>query len=99
MVTDADVNRLFNESEFADSRYFESVLAELTYAGGDPVVRLHPIDLRYGTPLTESGVPRIADPDLGRAILERLAAMSRPFGTTIEIRDGVGCAGRGHVQT
>ena len=99
MVTDADVNRVFNASEFADSRYFESVLVELSYAGGDPAVRLHPIDLRYGTPLTESGVPRFAGPELAQAILERLAAMSRPFGTTIEICDGVGCAGLAHVGT
>jgi len=92
MVTDADVNRAFNGSEFADSRYFESVLVELTYAGGDPVVRLHPIDLRYGTPLTESGVPRFADESTARAILERLDAMSRPFGTTVELRERVGHA-------
>ena len=90
-VTDADVNRVFNASEFADSRFFESVLVELRYSGGDPAVRLLPIDLRYGTRLTESGVPRIASPDLGRAILERLDAMSRPFGATVELRDGVGC--------
>jgi hypothetical protein len=92
MVTDADVNRVFNESDFADSRYFESVLAELTYAGGEPAVRLRPIDLRYGTPLTESGVPRFAGPELGRAILERVDALSRPFGTAVEPRDGVGHA-------
>ena len=92
MVTDADVNRVFNGSEFADSRYFESVLVELTYAGGDPVVRLHPIDLRYGAPLTESGTPRFADESTARTILERLDSMSRPFGTTIEIGDGVGLA-------
>jgi poly-gamma-glutamate capsule biosynthesis protein CapA/YwtB (metallophosphatase superfamily) len=88
-ITDAEVNRVFNASEFADSRYFESVLVELTCAGGEPVVRLHPIDLRYGTPLTESGVPRFAGPELGRAILERLDALSRPFGTAVELRDGV----------
>jgi len=98
MVTDADVNRAFNESEFADSRYFESVLVELTYAGGEPAVRLLPVDLRYGTPLTESGVPRLAGPELAQAILERLAAMSRPFGTTVELRDGTGHAGRGRID-
>ena len=91
-TTDADVNRLFNESEFADSRFFESVLAELTYAGGDPVVRLHPIYLRYGTGLTESGVPRLADESTGRAIVERLDRMSQPFGTAVELREGVGRA-------
>jgi len=92
MATDADVNRAFNGSEFADSRYFESVLAELTYRDGSAVMRLLPIDLRYGTPLTESGTPRFADRDLARAILERLDALSRPFGTIVEIRDGIGYA-------
>ena len=90
MVTDADVNGAFNSSEFADPRFFESVLAELTYQGGNAVLRLLPIDLRYGTPLTESGTPRFADPDMARAILERLDALSRQFGTTVEIRDGIG---------
>ncbi len=90
MVTDADVNRAFNASEFADSRYFESVLVELTYAGGDPAVRLLPVDLRYGTPLTESGTPRFAAESTARAIVERLDRMSRPFGTAVELRDGVG---------
>ena len=92
MVTDADVNRVFNASEFADSRFFESVLVELSYAGGEPAVHLRPIDLRYGSRLTESGVPRLADESTARAIVERLDGMSRPFGTAVELRDGVGHA-------
>jgi len=91
-ATDADVNGLFNRSEFADPLFFESVLAELTYRDGDPAVRLLPIDLRYGTPLTESGTPRRADPDTAQGILERLDTLSRPFGTIVEIRDGIGYA-------
>ena len=91
-ATDADVNGFFNRRDFADPRFFESVLAELTYRDGSAVMRLLPIDLRYGTPLTESGTPRRADPDTGRAILERIDTLSRPFGTTVEIRDGIGYA-------
>ena len=74
--------------------YFESVLAELTYQGGEPAVRLLPIDLRYGVSLTVSGTPRRADLDTGPAILERLDALSGPFTTIVEIRDGIGYAGR-----
>ena len=92
-ATDADVSRLFNASEFADPRFFESVLAEVTYREGRAALRLLPIDLRYGAPLTESGTPRCADPDTAQAILERLDALSRPFGTVVEIRDGIGYAG------
>ncbi len=90
MVTDADVNRVFNASGFADSRVFESVLVKLTYSDGKPIVRLLPIDPRYGTPLSESGVPRFAGPDMAPAILDRIDAMSRQFGTAVEIRDGIG---------
>ena len=91
-ATDADVNRLFNASEFADSLVFESVLAEVTYRDGNAALRLLPIDLRYGAPLTESGTPRRAGPDTAQAILKRLDALSRPFGTVVEIRDGIGYA-------
>ena len=91
-ATDADVNRLFNESDFADPVFFRSVLAEVTYRDGSAALRLLPIDLRYGTPLTESGTPRRADPDTAQAILERLDALSRPFGTIVELRDGIGYA-------
>ena len=92
MATDADVNRLFNSSEFADPRYFDSVLAELTYRDGSAAMRLLPIDLRYGTPLTESGTPRRAESSIAQAILECLDVLSRPFGTIVEIRDGIGYA-------
>jgi poly-gamma-glutamate capsule biosynthesis protein CapA/YwtB (metallophosphatase superfamily) len=90
MVTDADVNRFFNAGEFADKRFFESVLAEVRYRDGRAVLRLLPIDLRYGARLTESGTPRLADRDTARAILEHVAELSRPFGTVVDIRDGVG---------
>ena len=91
-ATDADVNGFFNRRDFADPRFFESVLAELTYRDGNAVLRLLPVDLRYGTPLTASGIPRRADRDTAQAILERLDALSRPFGTVVETRDGIGYA-------
>jgi poly-gamma-glutamate synthesis protein (capsule biosynthesis protein) len=89
MVTDADVNRFFNAGEFADKRFFESVLAEVSCRDGRALLRLLPIDLRYGARLTESGTPRLADPDTARAILERVGELSRPFGTVVDPHDGV----------
>jgi poly-gamma-glutamate synthesis protein (capsule biosynthesis protein) len=35
-------------------------------------------------------VPRLAAPEVARTILERLQRLSRPFGTTIAIENGVG---------
>ena len=89
-ATDADVNRLFNADEFADPRVFESVLAEVTWHDGQAALRLLPIDLRYGTALTESGVPRFAGGEHAVAILQRVDGFSRRFGTKVEVRDGIG---------
>lgn len=53
-------------------------------------LRLYPIDLGYGLPLTESGTPRLASAAKATAILERLRKISEPYGTRIEIQNSVG---------
>jgi poly-gamma-glutamate synthesis protein (capsule biosynthesis protein) len=53
-------------------------------------LRLHPVDLGYGRSLTQSGVPRLASPEMAREVLERLAVLSRPYGTQISIEGNVG---------
>ncbi len=89
--TDADLSAVLNATSFDDEKVFQTVIAVTRYAGGRASeVRLHPVDLGYGEPLTRSGVPRLASPAMGRAILERLQRISRPFGTEIAIEDGVG---------
>jgi poly-gamma-glutamate synthesis protein (capsule biosynthesis protein) len=51
---------------------------------------LHPIDLGYTARGADRGVPRLASPEVGRTILERLQRLSQPFGTRIAIEQGVG---------
>lgn len=92
-ATDADLNLMLNADVFAGNRFFESVVAELTFTGGRADLRLHPIDLGYGEPLTRSGIPRAPERDFAEALLKRIAAMSEPFGTTISIVNGVGHVG------
>jgi len=94
-VTDADLNLMLNADDFAGGRFFESAVAEITSAGGRTELRLHPIDLGYGEPLTRSGVPRSPETGFGEAVLKRIAAMSELFGTTISIKDGIGLVGTG----
>ncbi len=90
-ATDADVSALLNAQGFDDDRYFESVIAEVTFDGGRASgVRLHPVDLGRGKRLTGSGIPRIAEPERGADILKRLAEMSEPFGTKFVSEAGVG---------
>jgi len=91
MATDADVTLLLDAQGFDGDRFFESVVAEVEYRGGEASLRLTPIDLRYGEPLTLSGTPRLARPELGAAILERVDEWSRAFGVGIG-NDGLASA-------
>jgi len=73
--------------------WFEAVIPEVFYRGDKPPrIVLHPVVISADGPAT-SGIPHPADPERGRRILERLKAISGPFGTTLQIRDGVGVIG------
>jgi poly-gamma-glutamate synthesis protein (capsule biosynthesis protein) len=75
---------------FKDDVFWESVIAVSRFANGQvSEIRLYPIDL---SSLRDSqrGIPRLASPEKAQTILQRLAKLSTPFGTPIEIRDNVG---------
>jgi capsule synthesis protein PGA_cap len=70
---------------------FESVVALSRYDKGTLVeVRLHPIEGGFNGPLANLGIPRAAPPEVAQRILQRLRALSKPFGTTIAIEGNVG---------
>lgn len=91
-------------SDFNDARYdfdrrsfpvdapiWESVIAVPEFQSGKLVaMKFHPIGLGFGLPRPDRGRPTLADAQLGRKIIEGLAALSAPFGTKIEYRDGIG---------
>jgi poly-gamma-glutamate synthesis protein (capsule biosynthesis protein) len=90
-VNDAELTALMNADAFDDPRVFETIVAVMRWSGGRVAeVRLVPVDLGYGEPLTRSGIPRRAGPEKSREILTRLQRISKPFGTEIAIEDGVG---------
>lgn len=75
----------------ADPEIWEAVVAVPRFRGKELMdLRLHPISLGFGKPRTERGRPMLASPELGRKILGDLIRLSKPFGTTIQIQDGVG---------
>jgi poly-gamma-glutamate capsule biosynthesis protein CapA/YwtB (metallophosphatase superfamily) len=41
-------------------------------------------------PRSQCGIPRLADKDMARKLIEYLAELSSPFGTKIEFKDGIG---------
>lgn len=75
----------------ADHLYWETVLPICTFEDRELTeLALHPISLGFGQPQTELGIPRLADAQLGGQILDWMRELSEPFGTQIEVRDGVG---------
>ncbi len=73
------------------SQSLESMVAVSRYENGELAeVRLHPIELGYDGPDSRLGIPRLAPPQIGRRILERVQRLSRDLGTTIDIENNVG---------
>jgi poly-gamma-glutamate capsule biosynthesis protein CapA/YwtB (metallophosphatase superfamily) len=74
-----------------DPRFFQSVVAVCDHENGRLTqVRLHPVDLGFGRPISQRGRPLLADPAVGAEILRWLQEVSEPFGTVIAVRDGIG---------
>jgi poly-gamma-glutamate synthesis protein (capsule biosynthesis protein) len=73
----------------ADRRYWESIMPTLSYrAGPNGRMTLHsieltPVSLGWKEARHRRGRPRIAGVEEGRAILDRFAGLSRPFGTEL----------------
>jgi poly-gamma-glutamate capsule biosynthesis protein CapA/YwtB (metallophosphatase superfamily) len=68
-----------------------SILPVMTYEGGRvKEIRIYPIDVRRSAQSRQSGLPRIASPELGRRILDLVRELSTPFGTDMRIEGNVG---------
>jgi poly-gamma-glutamate synthesis protein (capsule biosynthesis protein) len=71
----------------------EALLATARFEGGKLVeARLHPVDIgiEHDRPTSKSGSPTIPSAAQARRMLEKVQNLSKPFGTTIAIEDGVG---------
>ena len=90
-MTEADIRDRRRPTATGTTVDYESMMASSRFEGGRLVeIRLYPIELRYGGPLSQWGIPRMAPPDIGRRILERVRALSEPLGTTVTIDRNVG---------
>ena len=90
-MTEAELVTRLNDDGFADPWVFRAVQAEITVGpAGVDAVRVHAVDLGQREPITRRGIPRVAGPVVAGEILDRLVAVSAPFGTSVDIADGVG---------
>jgi poly-gamma-glutamate capsule biosynthesis protein CapA/YwtB (metallophosphatase superfamily) len=85
-------NRLRNPDYFAGTFVnWQNVIAVPEWQDGElSEITFHPITLGFETPRSQRGRPMMADPDLGKKIIERLREMSEHYGTEIAYEDGVG---------
>ncbi len=75
----------------ANPEIWESVVAQPRFQGRELVeLQLHPITLGFGEPRWVRGRPLFADEELGAKILGDLIERSKPFGTHIDVKNGVG---------
>src|SRR5262249_26273695 len=78
---------------FGEQIWYESVVAVSRFDtdGALRAVELHPIELHWAGPRdADRGMPGRAAPPAAERILRRLRRLSKPFGTGIAIREGVG---------
>ena len=91
-VADFNASRYRNETTgFPVNReIWESVIAVPTFLDGELIeLALHPITLGFGEPAWVRGRPMLARGELGQKILNDLIERSAPYGTQIDVRDGV----------
>lgn len=72
----------------SDPRFLESVIPYCEFEDGALTkVELMPIEMGFGLPHDQIGLPR---PAYNKGILERLQTLSMPYGTEIQIFNGIG---------
>jgi poly-gamma-glutamate synthesis protein (capsule biosynthesis protein) len=74
-----------------EERFWQSFVPRLTFEG-DAVsqIELFPITLGFQEPRHDRGTPKLARGDEARKILEKVAALSKPMGTAIDVDGDVG---------
>ena len=80
------------KSELEHPACHEAILAVCEWDNGAlQAVKLHPADLGGARrPLSQMGIPLVPEPKVATRILTDVQSYSEPFGTRIEIIDGVG---------
>lgn len=70
---------------------WEGAMFECQFTGGQlHALRFHPIDLGFKQHRARRGRPVLAGREVGQSVLERIQRLSKPYGTTVTTKDGVG---------
>lgn len=70
---------------------WHDAVAMVEFRAGKPArIRLHPIELGYRQPRGQRGRPILAEPTVGREVLDLFAKLSKPYGTEIRVEGEIG---------
>jgi len=81
-ATEYDLSAPLNAESFAHAFTFQSVVADVRFEK-NPLsqIMLHPIEMGYGRPLTESGIPQLVnDKPAADEILRQITDQTARFG-------------------
>jgi poly-gamma-glutamate capsule biosynthesis protein CapA/YwtB (metallophosphatase superfamily) len=75
----------------AEPAYWENMFALCEFGKGKlNEIKIYPIDQGFGRPRPQRGRPVLADGEVAARVLDRVARLSKRYGTAIEKRDGIG---------
>ncbi len=78
-------------SFYSDPKYWRGLVAQPLFRGWElKELRLHVADLGYRQPRSRNGRPVLAGAEVAAETLDRVARLSEPYGTRIDVRDGTG---------
>jgi poly-gamma-glutamate capsule biosynthesis protein CapA/YwtB (metallophosphatase superfamily) len=75
----------------SDPAYWENMLADCRFENKKlREIRIHPIDQGFGRPRPQRGRPLLAEAEVADRVIERVARLSRRYGTKVTNRGGIG---------
>jgi poly-gamma-glutamate capsule biosynthesis protein CapA/YwtB (metallophosphatase superfamily) len=78
-------------TEVSSQNWWEGAIVQVIFEDCKPkTVELYPVDLCQNDTGSRLGTPRLADAALSARLLERIATLSQPYGTTIDVSQGIG---------
>ena len=75
----------------AEPAYWENMFAVCEFNERNlREIRIHPIDQGFGRPRPQRGRPLLAEGEVAKRVLDRVARLSKRYGTKVAVRNGTG---------
>ena len=90
-TTKEDAEFLLSRTGRHPARYFIGASISCDYENSElKRIRIHPVDLGIDGPLSDLGIPKVADEKTAKKLIVEIAEQSETYGTKIKYEDGTG---------